>query len=716
MSPYLRRLPLAFACCLSAPVPAAGQEPPSPPPEAAPAPTRLLREVEVTASPEPAYAVREITVAGKTPQTLRQIPQSVSVLTRAQMDDQNMVTSWDALSQMTGVTAISNDGTQAQYHARGGALELQHDGVPSSMPLSGYQQFDLAIYERIEVLRGPAGLLQGSGAFSGSVNLVRKRPREGFAAEGLIAAGSWDNDRIEADLSTPLVEDGSLKGRLVLSAVDRQFFYDRVHQKKWLGYGIVEWAPTAATTVALSVAHQDDRGPGFSGLPTYADGRHLDVPRSFNPYPDWNRMWWTTTDGALELKHRLDGEWVVQLKAGRREQSFFFHDGFPWSGVDPATMTIGDYARREYRYDYTLDSYDANAAGPFTLFGRRHQLLIGANTSRFRSRGEGVGPNGLVVDDVPLADPPAVPEPDIVYNSGSERITEQSGVYGQVRLSLADPLTLVLGGRTTDYTSKSRNVAPAVPTAWSSGGKVRGQFTPYAGVLYDFAGHYTLYASQADIFVPQTQQRADGGVLDPREGRQHEVGVKGEFLGGRLNASLALFRIRDENRAYADPANPGFYLPLGEVESKGWEAEIVGSPAPGWDVSAGYTRLDTRYLKHQTLAGEPISYWYPRHTVKLWSNYRFQEGALAGFSVGLGVQAASKSASGTSTATVAAREQDRYAVVNAQLGYRIDRHVAVSLALNNAFDAKYCTRLGGTNTYNTYGDPRNVMLTVRATY
>ena len=111
----------------------------------------------MTADAERTYKVEKITVAGKTALSPREIPNSVSVLTRQQMDDQNMVTTWDALSQIAGVQAISNDITQGQYHSRGGALELQNDGVPSSLPLSGYQQFDLALYERVEVLRGPSG-------------------------------------------------------------------------------------------------------------------------------------------------------------------------------------------------------------------------------------------------------------------------------------------------------------------------------------------------------------------------------------------------------------------------------------------------------------------------------------------------------------------------------------------------------------------------------
>ena len=173
----------------------------------------VLPEVVVTSAAERGYKADKVAVAGKIPLSPREIPNSVSVLTREQMDDQNMVTVWDAMSQVPGVQAISNDITQGQYHARGAALEVQYDGMPSSMPMSGYQQFDLAMYDSVEVLRGPAGLVQGSGAISGAVNFVRKRARKDFSARFLAGTGSWNNNRVEADVTGALDGEGRLRGR-----------------------------------------------------------------------------------------------------------------------------------------------------------------------------------------------------------------------------------------------------------------------------------------------------------------------------------------------------------------------------------------------------------------------------------------------------------------------------------------------------------------------
>lgn len=656
------------------------------------------------------YAAPAVTVAGKIPLAPREIPNSVSVITRQQMDDQNMSTVWDALNQATGVTAVSNDGSQAQFHARGYALEVMNDGMPAVSALSGYQQFDLAIYDRVEVLRGPAGLLQGSGAPSGTVNLVKKRPTENLTAYVVASAGSWKNYRTEADISGPLSPDKALRGRAVVSLQDRGFYYDRGHDNKWLGFGTLEYDFSPRTTLQVSLVNQYAKTPSFSGLPAYTTGQFLSVPRSTNVYPDWNRTWWKTEELATELQHRFDNQWLATIKLSRRDQRFYFKDSYPSTGVTPGTMTM-TYARREADYRYHRDAADFFVSGPFNLFGRTHNLLVGYNFDRLQyDYDRGTASN---VTNVVLGNPASVPEPSVVHTIGGESDTWQQGIYSQLRLKVADPATLVFGGRHSDYYSRTRGVAPSAQTGWTPGAVAKGQFTPYTGLVYDLTKSLTLYGSYADIFVPQTQVTAGGNTLDPRVGRQYEVGAKTELLDGKLNATAALFNIRDRNRAYADPDNPGYYLPLGLAESKGIETEVVGKLAPGWDVSAGYTYLTTKYLTIAASSlGNPLSFWYPRNTLKLWTNYRFVDGDLKGFSVGGGLNSASKSASGTSPTD---REQGGYAVVNLQVGYQIDKTYSASFSVNNVFDRSYYTRVGGTNTYNTFGEPRNYLLTLRAT-
>jgi outer membrane receptor for ferric coprogen and ferric-rhodotorulic acid len=669
----------------------------------------VLDTLEVTGSPY----LSEVSVGGKEPVKPREIPQSVSVITKERIEEQGLVTLTDALNQVTGVNFVSNDTTQSQFRSRGFALNLSHDGIPVYSSFSGYQQLDLAIYEQVEVLRGPAGLYQGTGDFGGTVNLVRKRGQKEFAASGSVSAGSWSNYNTVADVTGPLNADGSLRARAVVSITDRDYFYKSTHTRKYLGYGTLDWDITPATTLSLAfISQHDDTDVSYMGLPARSTGELLKVSRKTHVYPDWNRYEWETQDLLAELTHRFDNGWNATAKLRHRDQDFYFKDGFPNVGVSP-TGTI-DYTRRVRDYRYAQDAFDFYLTGPFRLFGKEHRAVLGYNSEILRTTWKGA--NAPAVDGIPFGRPDLVPSFDLPYNLGGESESRQSGFYGQVRLRLADPLTAIVGARISDFRSRSRTVSPNPnPTAWDGPKKTNDEVTPYGGLIFDVNKQVSLYASYSDLFIPQTSyQKANGGFLDPRVGKQYEIGSKGEFFDGRLIASIAYFNIRDENRAYQDPDNPDFYLNAGEVESKGWEVEVSGSPAPGWNLQAGYTHQVAKYLKDRNNEGLPFSTWDPKHMLKLWGTYRFQGGTLNGLSVGLGANYNSETKAGNGTSNV--RRQSGHTVVDAFLSYRIDKNLSLSLNVNNLFDKTYYTRLGGTNTYNTYGAPRNFALTLRATY
>lgn len=674
---------------------------------------RLRAETEGSGT----YAAAAATVAGKVALTPREIPQSVSVLTRQQMDDQGMVTMVDALQQVTGVNVIANDTTQSQYLSRGFSLGVMQDGVPSHSGLTAVHQFDLALYDRVEVLRGPAGILQGTSEPGGVVNLVKKRPRDTFAAAVTASTGSWNNNRVEGDITAPLNAERSLRGRLVVSDEDRHYYYDRARTNKWLAFGALEYDLSPATTLSLSFAAQDSRSKApSSGLPKYKDGNFLKVDRSTNVVPDWVVYSYYTEETSASVEHRFANKWVAKASYSHRTQNSFSKDAWPSSGVNRATGTVDAYNRSQYTSDDRRDGLDAFINGPFDLFGRTHNLLLGVNAEVYNSRSK--SGSASTVANVSLADAASLPEPSFTYTSGSESERAQSGVYSQLRLSLADPVTLVLGGRATNFKAKSRNVSPSTQSAWRDGAQANNQFTPYGGLIVDVTRQVSLYGSYADIFVPQTQLKADGNALDPRVGKQYEVGSKGEFFDGRLNASLAFFNIRDKNRAYRDPAYPAastpYYLNAGEIESKGWEAEVSGSPMAGLELMAGYTRLETRYLSDRTLQGKEYSIQSPRDSLKLWANYRFNQDSLRGLNLGLGTIVSSGAGSSRGNRNV--ETQGGYAVVNALVGYQIDKNYSVSLAANNLFDRNYYATVGTFTAYNFYGEPRNLMLTFRARY
>lgn len=682
----------------------------------------VLAEVLVTADAERGYKPEKATIAGKVPLAPREIANSVSVLTREQIEDQGLVTMQDGLLQVTGINVIANDTSNAQYYSRGYGLGVMYDGVSSYNGMTPSHQFDLNLYERVEVLRGPAGLLRGVGEPGGVVNLVKKKPKDAFGFSWSAGAGSWENYRLEGDVTGPLNADKTLRGRLVVAEEDRGYFYDHTHGKKVLAMGALEYDLTPQTLLSLNFTVQDaDVKAPWSGIPAsnVIDGNGhyqlLDVDQSTFNSPEWGRMLYHMEETAASIEHRFDNKWVAKASLNHRQWRQYYKYAYTSSSLNTTTGRLS-YATQAGDGDYNRDGVDLYANGPFEWFGRTHNLLLGFNAERYEySTKSG---SGTSYANVLFSQGADIAEPSITYNKGSENETVQYGLYSQVRFSLADPLTLVLGGRTTTFTNKYHNVAPAAPTAWTAGAKATDHFTPYAGLLFDVTKQITLYGSYADIFVPQTQQKTGGGVLDPRIGKQYEIGSKGEFFDGKLAASLARFNIRDKNRAYQDlTGDPtgNSYLNAGEVESKGWELEISGKPLRGLDLVAGYTYLETRYLKDKGAEGKSYSIATPKDQLKFWGNYRFAaDSTLSGFSLGLGMIAQGKAQSSRGWRDEVVN--DAYVVFNGKIAYQIDRNYSLNLAINNLFNEKYYATVGTPNIYNFYGEPRSFMLTLRGSY
>lgn len=682
---------------------------------------QVLPEVLVTAAAEYGYKAEKVTVAGKLPLSPREIPNSISVLTREQMNDQDMVTTPEALQQITGMNVYANDTLTNQYMARGYSVGVMYDGVTSYEGMTPSYQFDLPLYERIEVLRGPAGLQRGVGEPGGVVNLVKKKPKKDFAASWATGIGSWDTYRVEGDITGPLNADQTLLGRLVVASEERGYFHDDTQSRKWLFMGALQYRLSPQTTfdISFSAQHQNVKNPYF-GIPfssrTDANGAYikLDVPRSTYYGADWNKAIYDTRETSASIEHRFDNDWVVKTNFNHRRLHAYAKEVYTGSTVN-ATTGLVTYWSDQWADEDTRDGLDIYAGGPFQLFGRKHNFLLGYNAERYNH--VGLYGDGPTYANVIWGDASALPEPTIAYTDGSEKDYRQYGPYTQLRLSLADPLTLVLGGRSTTFRAKTRDVSPSAQTEWAAGAHADNRFTPYGGLLYDVSSNITLYASYADIFVQQTQTKADGSTLSPRTGRQYEIGSKGEFLDGKLGASLAVFNIRDQNRAYRDPDYPvlKYYLNAGEVESKGAELEITGKPMRGLDLTAGYTYLTTRYLHDRNSEGKTYSIQTPKNQFKFWGNYRFaQDGFLANWSAGLGLLYMGEAQSTRGQRNVMVN--DAYTVVNGRIAYQIDKSYSLSLLVSNLFDTKYYASVGQPHIYNFVGEPRSYMLTLRATY
>ncbi|SAI69486.1 ferric-siderophore receptor [Bordetella ansorpii] len=669
----------------------------------------------VTTEGSNSYASEAVSV-GKGAQRLREIPQSVSVVTRKQMDDQNMNTLADAMRNVTGITVdtLSSGSDLHGFVSRGYTLDtLQVDGLNYPAGAGNLSSgMDLALYDRIEVLRGPSGLYQGTGEPAGSVNLVRKRPLSGFAFETQATVGSWDYYRAVADLSTPFDGEGKVRGRFVAVYNDRGSYVDGVDMRQPTLYGVVEADLGSRTTVAAGVAHQRSKSRPAFGLPLYADGSLPDVKRSTSLSADWARVEEETTELFADLEHRLGGGGVIKASVFHRDiDNPTRLTTWPNSAVNPTNGNTNVVAW-SYRNHWKTTGADLNLNQPFTLFGRQHSFLVGADYAYtikdFSYGGGALFPTNIHDPNTGFA------QPDMARISSSEGRVSQVGAYGRLNVQATDWLKLIGGARVSSWKSDARNNNPYFGDFSQNVDRVHARTTPYAGVVADLTSELSAYASYTSIFQPQTSTDAQGRTLKPRQGRQVETGLKGEFLEGRVNAHAALFQIVDRNRAMTDPDNPLFSIAAGKVRSQGFEAEVSGSPLPGWNLIAGYAYTDTKYLEaNDSQKGLAYSTITPRHAINLWSRYAFQAETARGFSVGAGVRYNSGFYYTNGTTRW---DQGSYTVVTAQVGYRYDRHLDGTVTVDNLFDRKYYDKLGGLTRQNYYGTPRSVMLNVRYRY
>lgn len=244
----------------------------------------------------------------------RETPQSVSVITRQQIEDQNLNSVAQVLEQTPGVVVDSMGpaGSDANHiYVRGFEVgSIQVDGInrPNTY---GFRDdlADMVSYDRVEVVRGATGLMSGTGDPGATVNLIRKKPTLETQRKLTLKAGSWDDYRQELDVSGKLSDSGNVRGRFVASNTNSQSYVDRQSLEKQAFYGVLEWDITDSTMLTVGAEYQemDNEGAGNHGFPMYnSDGSHFSPSRSFNSASDWSYHQRRTKTVFTTLEHQLD--------------------------------------------------------------------------------------------------------------------------------------------------------------------------------------------------------------------------------------------------------------------------------------------------------------------------------------------------------------------------------------------------------------------------
>ena len=677
------------------------------------------------------YTTGQSNTATKLPLTLRETPQSISVVTRQRMDDQGLNDITEVLQQTPGLSVQSLGSERFNIYSRGYSVDnYQFDGIPTTLDIatqmSAQSLADMAIYDRVEVLRGATGLMTGAGDPSATINLVRKRPTAEFKGHITAGVGSWDKYRSEVDLSGPLTPSGNVRGRMVAAYQQNNSFMDHYSQEKQIFYGVLEADLTDTTLLTVGADYQKNNPQGSSSVAFplfHSNGEQTSFSRSTNSAARWSHNPQDALNTFASLEQKLAYDWTLKASVN---QMYIKRDdyklataswGFPDKSTGAGVRLYGG-AGSTWQKQTGLD---VQAQGPFQLFGRQHELIVGYNYSRYENRHtptrgtriEGTFVN--VYDWDNYTDKPVMGGGKL-YDG--DTVIHQTGTYIATRLRPTDDLSVILGARVSKYDYDYDLTYPATPLSnRTTDYKENGVVTPYAGVVYDLNDIHSVYASWTSIYKPQSLRDADGSTLEPREGDNYEVGLKSEFFDGRLNTSIAAYEVKQDNLAVLDEGktvnNDGMtaaYKAVSGATTRGFEVEANGELMPGWNVSASYNHGITKDRD-----GERLNTEAPANMVKLWSTYRLP-GDFDRLTVGGGANWQSGThitvTPSTALGTVKAK-QSQFTVVNLMARYQLTDQLSTTLNINNLFDKKYISALDTTFYSGYYGEPRNVMLNTR---
>ncbi|THU05087.1 TonB-dependent siderophore receptor [Lampropedia puyangensis] len=696
------------------------------------------------------YAAKTVSL-GKSNQALREVPRSVSVITRSQLNDQRIASFDDVVEQLPGVTLLATDGWgSGGYYSRGHTISnFLIDGAPARAKTEGDFTFNtsMAKYDSVQFLHGPDGLFSGNGQPSGTMNLIRKKPTAQQQFKTAASIGSWQNYLGEVDFSTPVTQDGRIRTRVVASYNDRHKFYDNAHRKDGVFYGVASVDLTAFSTVNLGFSQDRKRGSGHdsaTAFPRYVTGELLDLPRSIG-LPAFAFLNSDSRNYFVEWNHHFNDAWSLAVNASTTRSSTDVLIPFYNGAVDPVTgagSTIFQWTD-QYSGDVRSRAMDARLSGHVDAFNRKHRVLLGADYVRTHNTGaiSSVRDVGGMPIDWNTFNPGAMTQ----YSTDApasfrNNLNLQKGLYGFAELALTDNLKWVLGGRYARYDNtdaRGRLNRPVVPTI----SRNDGYFLPYYALVYDIASDWTVFVSRAESFEDQSRYySAQHRALDPTKGVSYEVGIKGEHLSGQLQSSLTLYRTKRNNYAVKVSDDPSFdtygasccYSGDGRFESRGIEVQVSGELTPAWQVNAGYA-YDDNSTQYGEDTGQRYASFTPRHTLRVWSSYRLSQ-ALPGLRLGGGVRMQSEhfregSVKGWNpqggpdglgafdgpTQSYRFTDPGR-AVWNVFAEYPFSKHWTAGINVNNVFDKKYLQSVGTISGANMYGEPRSVYFTLRGSF
>ena len=668
-----------------------------------------LEKIAVYGQHHKNYITEEAQSATKLGLTIKETPQSISVVSRALMDDFSLDDINAVLESTPGVTVEQIETDRTYFKARG--FEITNfliDGLGTPQNSGSIQgTLDTAIYDRVEIVRGANGMMTGAGNPSATINMVLKKPTYTTQANASASYGSWNNKRVDIDVSAPINDEHAV--RAVFTKQDKESYLDRYETDKTIAYLAYEGKLTDDTLLSINYVNQqkDADSPLWGALPLYyTDGSPTDYDESTSTAADWS--YWDNSAERIyvTLEQNLSATWVAKARYAhiKNEQNseLFYVYGTPDKDTG---LGLTGYASR-YDYKDTQDLFDLYASGKFELFSLEHDLSFGISQANMDFNDQSLydystGNGFPAMPDLATWDGIA-PEATLVDKpDGSDVQNTQRSAYVSTRIKLADPLSILAGVRYTDWETKGTAYS-VVQTRDDS------EVIPYIGTVYDFTESLSAYASYTETFVPQKELDINAEQLAPVIGKSAEVGLKAQLLDEQVFVTLAYFDAKQDGLAVALPgslpSDTRYYAADG-INSDGFEIELSGRLTDDLSASISFSNLSIdgdELVKDYTPENQlkmAATYQVPFiDGLTLGANYRWQDSISR-------VQV--KDPAGNALATT---KQDAYGILDLMATYEITQNVGVTFNVNNSSDEKYIHSLYWAQGY--YGAPRNYSLSV----
>jgi outer membrane receptor for ferric coprogen and ferric-rhodotorulic acid len=667
----------------------------------------------------------------KLPLSVRETPQSISIITRESLDARQVVTLGQALELSAGVTQFSGNGPFAgqpsfgfnQTTIRGIHIDDIYDFREDGFVNGSYFSIpDLAIYDRLEVVKGPSSMLFGRGSPGGLVNRVRKKPLAEARTEVGIDVGSYANYRVDLDTTGPLSD--AVQARLVAAFEDSESFVRGPQTQRSVLAPSVGVDISPRTRLLIQGFYQGEDIVANTGFPLRGDGTGsgFEAPdidrRQYNGVVTQNPYTWRIRSAGVELDQEIGDRWLAALRFNntgidtpiRTDGYVYSYGGLPPDGS--ASMLANDF-----QLEREVWSGELQVTGKLPLFGREAVVGFGAdwNDNQYSRRGAYAYADqyaNLYDGFFPT------PDPDTMTPGFATDTTPVSrGVYAQARLPMTDRLAILLGAR---YDDVKFSLVPYHQILDGEPERVHGAVsdtTGRVGLTYDLTAQATVYGLYSQSFSPELfSTDRSGNLLEPETGESFEVGVKTEWLDGKFGLSAAVYRIDREHIATSVPDDPTDDVPpysiaSGLQRSDGFEVEINGRPLPGLNLSFAYNDVDSEYEDpNDPLFGSKPG-GTPDWQLGVFSTYEIQTGVLEGLGFGATVFAIDDRGIGYLPATIPG-----YHRTDLHAFYHGFENTEISLVIRNVTDERYIEGADRPGAIAQFGSPTAAMLTVRRSF